>query len=454
MDSRLPPGWPRSERSFPGGVSGGRLLGQRHGFVEVSEHATGQSVAIIGAGIIGTALASRLSCRGYRVTLFDAGAPGERGPSRGNAGHIAGSDIFPISGPNIALAALKMLMRRNGPLKIDPSHIPKLLPWLSAFVRTGKGQAFDTATRSISLLCDGAVDATEKLFAEAGLGHLFQRVPALYVYDSVQSMDASRNGWARKAAAGHPYRFVTADEVKALEPELAPGFAGGVLSLDWGQVTEPHDVVLGFFEAALARGAIFHSLQVETIEANDRGILLTAGGKAHSFDRAVIAAGVWSRTLAAQLGDTLPVEAEGGYNTTFPEPAIGVTHPIVFSDRGIVSTSLRTGLRIGGWAEYAGIAAKAEPAYFDRIETISRSLFPRLNISNGVHWAGRRPSMPDSVPVISRTTRHPQIFYATGHGHYGLSWAARTTEILLQLMEGSNQAAKPFSIGRFTNKTA
>ena len=406
-------------------------------------------VAIVGAGVVGTALAFRLAERGVAVTLFDAGAPGTLGPSRGNAGHIAGSDIFPLSHPGIAFAALRMLASREGPLKLDPRYLPTLAPWLATFLRTGSGERFETATRAISILCDGAVDATESMFADARIADRFRRVPALYVYDTAKSLAASRVGWDRKAAAGHPSTAVDRAGLRDLEPALADRFAGAVLSHHWGQVTDPKEVVDGLFEAARGHGAVFRQARVEAIVPSDAGLALRAEGHDAPFSRVVIAAGIRSRDFAVQLGEKLPVTAERGYNLTYPAPAMTVNHPVVFADHGIVSTSLRPGLRIGGWAEYAGPDAPFRPTYHHRIARIAKRFYPRLDPRGEIRWAGKRPSMPDSTPVISRSTADPRLFYATGHGHYGLTWSARTAEITMALMVGDEAVAAPFSIKRF-----
>ncbi|UIJ71045.1 FAD-binding oxidoreductase [Aurantimonas sp. HBX-1] len=410
---------------------------------------SGNGVAIIGAGIVGTALAFRLAQRGEAVTLFDAGAPGELGPSRGNAGHIAASDIFPLSHPGIAFEALGMLAKSDGPLKIDPRYLPTLAPWLATFLRTGSGKHFEAATRAISILCDGTVAATERLFADAGIPDRFRKVPALYVYDSPASLDAARAGWGRKAAAGHASTFVEQNRLRELEPALSHAFAGGVLSHHWGQVSDPKAVVDGLFEAARGHGAVFRQARVEEITPSEAGVVVRAAGRDQTFSRVVVAAGIRSGDFAARLGEKLPVTAEGGYNVTYPSPFIAVNHPLVFADHGMVSTSLRPGLRIGGWAEYAGPDAPFRPAYHDRIARIAKRFFPRLDPRDEIRWAGKRPSMPDSTPVLSRSIVDPRLFYATGHGHYGLTWSARTAEIMTALMDGDEAAAAPFSIRRF-----
>jgi D-amino-acid dehydrogenase len=411
--------------------------------------AGGERIAIIGAGIVGSALAFRLAERGLAVTLFDARPPGTLGPSRGNAGHIAGSDIFPLSHPGIAIEALGMLADGDGPLKIDPRYLPTLAPWLATFLRTGTGKRFEAATRAISLLCDGAVDAAEQLFADAGMPDCFRRAPALYVYDTERSLAAAGAGWQRKREAGHASTPVGRDELRDIEPALADRFAGAVLSHDWGQVSDPFEAVEGLFAAARGHGADFRQARVEALLPSDAGLLVRAEGRDEPFSRVVVAAGIRSRDFAAQVGEKLPVTAEGGYNLTYPSPGIAVDHPVVFADHGLVSTSLRPGLRIGGWAHYAGPNAPFRPAFHDRIATIARRFFPGLDQGGEIRWAGRRPSMPDSTPVISRSTADPRLYYATGHGHYGLTWAARTAEIMTALMDGDEDVAAPFSIRRF-----
>lgn len=42
--------------------------------------------------------------------------------------------------------------------------------------------------------------------------------------------------------------------------------------------------------------------------------------------------------------------------------------------------------------------------------------------------AGYRPSLPDSLPVISRSPRLDNVYFGFGHGHLGLTMAAVTAE--------------------------
>jgi D-amino-acid dehydrogenase len=64
---------------------------------------------------------------------------------------------------------------------------------------------------------------------------------------------------------------------------------------------------------------------------------------------------------------------------------------------------------------------------------------------------GFRPSMPDSLPVISASPRHANAFFAFGHGHCGLGMAARTGALIADLVAGRapDLDMAPYRVDRF-----
>ena len=64
---------------------------------------------------------------------------------------------------------------------------------------------------------------------------------------------------------------------------------------------------------------------------------------------------------------------------------------------------------------------------------------------------GFRPSIPDSLPVISPATRHGSIFYAFGHAHHGLTQSAVTGQMIADMIEGARPDIDPapFAASRF-----
>ena len=94
---------------------------------------TGATFAVIGTGVVGVATAFALAQRGYKVTVFDPFPPGMGGPSHRNAGHIAASDAQPLSTPGMALTGLKLLFKKDGPLKIPGAEKIRMIPWFLQF---------------------------------------------------------------------------------------------------------------------------------------------------------------------------------------------------------------------------------------------------------------------------------------------------------------------------------
>jgi D-amino-acid dehydrogenase len=168
----------------------------------------------------------------------------------------------------------------------------------------------------------------------------------------------------------------------------------------------------------------------------------------------VVAAGAWSMPLAASLGDAIPLDTERGYNVTLPSGRLGLSRPVMFEGEGFVATPLASGDRVGGSVEFAGLSA---PPNFARVDAILKRLarfMPEADLSGGTRWMGFRPSIPDSLPVIGTAPGEPRIVYAFGHGHYGLTQAAASAEIVADLLAGRTPAIdlSPYSPRRFAER--
>ena len=408
-------------------------------------------VAVVGAGIVGVAIAHALLDEGHEVLLVESREPAF-GPSRGNAGWIAHTDILPIASPKILGQVPKFLADPLGPLSIRPAYLPKLLPWLARFVLAARPQAYERSIVGLAALQTRALPAWLARAEKTRLTHHIHRKGGLYVFGEAGALDAGREVAKRQAGFGIKVEMIGPAELRELEPGLKPLFAGAAYHPDTAHISDPHQLTLALFQAALERGAVFEKAEVTNISLGERPSLVGSEGWQRVVDRVVIAAGAWAKPLAAAMGDAVPLDTERGYNVSFPDVSGILARPVSFEGHGFVATPLDSGFRIGGAVEFAGLKAPPNHArtrrLYDKASTLIDGLPP---FESGRLWMGFRPSMPDSLPVIGTASRNRHVFYAFGHGHYGMTQSHVTADLVAALVAGRTPAIDlaPFSPTRF-----
>lgn len=394
-----------------------------------------QHIAIIGAGIVGACCAAQLSQQGVKVTILDRAMPGMAGPSRGNAAHIAASEIIPLATPGIIFRALSMLLDPRGALKVPLTQWPSLTPWLLSFLLNSGKKAHRQNIEKLGQMNQQVFNDVETLFAAAGLSKQLHRDGALYLYETPQSLRDSEKAFATRQEFGFNSERISPEQLYDLEPNLAKIFAGGYRIPQWMTVSDPKKIVTGLIDYSCRQGAQFLCEDVSHFSHHAQGVdVHYRSGQTSQFDQVVLAAGIGSQPLLKNLATPKLLTAERGYNLTYTQPGLQIERPILFGDRGVVATQLDHGLRVGGWAELGGTRRPANPRYFEVIHQIAKELFPTLQQSQHYRWMGHRPSTPDSQPIIERSSRHARIIHATGHGHLGLTQGPTTALKVAQLL--------------------
>src|SRR5580698_329430 len=91
------------------------------------------TIAVIGAGVVGTAAACALAREGRKVLLLDRAEPGVAGASFGNAGHIAQELVQPLPSPGLLFGFYRDLFRFGGALDLSPRQALRMAPWIGSF---------------------------------------------------------------------------------------------------------------------------------------------------------------------------------------------------------------------------------------------------------------------------------------------------------------------------------
>ena len=408
-------------------------------------------VAIVGAGIIGIAIACHLAAEGHRVLLLDRDAPA-RGASFGNAGAFAFSDVMPLASPGIMRRAPGWLLDPLGPLAIPPAYLPHIAPWLLRFWRASRPDRVAASLRAQAALMELARQAMGDLVARAGLGGMVHSDGALELYESEAEWQAALPGWEVRARHGIAFEHLRGDAIAALQPGLAPCFPFATFVPGWQTVEDPHLLALALLAHAERLGAAVRHARVVAVTPAEGGVRVTLdNGEQLAAGHAVIAAGAWSRPLTRALGDDVPLETERGYNTTLPPGAFDLRRQLTFPGHGFVVTPIGGGVRVGGAVELGGLARAPNHARSAAMLAKAARFLPGLCTEGGTQWMGFRPSLPDSLPVIGPARASPRVLYAFGHGHLGLTQSAATGLLVAALVAGHAPPLDlaPFAAQRF-----
>jgi D-amino-acid dehydrogenase len=395
-----------------------------------------RSVLVIGAGIVGVCAALYLQRQGFKVTLIDRDDPGQAA-SFGNSGSFGTASVPPLGLPGTLAKVPKMLFDPLHALVVRWRYLPRSWRWFLHFSLASRRPWVEAIAEARHRLLARTYEAFDPLLRDAGAWDLIQRVGRLEIYGSEASFAANRYAFELRRRHGVPMRELTGDEMREMEPDLGPGAVRGMLFPGVSHTVSPLRLTQALAESFVGGGG---TLLRETVTGFDIGsdgprrVLTDAGG--HEADLVVVAAGVWSRELARQLGTRVLLESERGYHSVVPEPGVKLKLAIAASDHNVSITPMEDGLRLATMAEFCGVDGRPDYARAERIYRTAKAILPGLRFEGGSRWHGPRPSTPDSLPVIGRAPRHPSVLFAFGHGHLGLTMAAVTGQLIADLALG------------------
>lgn len=413
-------------------------------------HVDRKSVAVVGAGIVGTSIASRLVRSGSSVVLIDRGEPG-RQASYGNAGHIATEQVTPLASPDTLRNAAAYLLRANSPLSIRGRYLLRALPWLMRFAYASRPAAFARGTEALASLNRLALDSLRRVLREASLESELHARGHLVLTESEEAARALRNDASFLAEHGVPGTWRSAAEVRQMVPGIAPSVTGAQHFSGSAHVSDPLRLCRGLTESFAAAGGELRRDEVRGIAAEPGGFALSCESGTMHCEKVVIAAGAWSRPLARQLGDRIPLDTERGYHLQAPGYRAAFDLPVASFDRWTIMTPLAGGLRITGFVELGGLELPPNQRLLEKLQAHLQALLPGERFPPFERWMGFRPSLPDHLPVIGPSRRHPGATYAFGHQHLGLTLAGVTAEMVEALLHGQTPPVDlhPFRCDRF-----
>ncbi|MCT7377056.1 NAD(P)/FAD-dependent oxidoreductase [Chelativorans salis] len=408
-------------------------------------------VAVIGAGIVGVSTAIWLQRTGHEVILIDRGEPGE-GTSYGNGGVLASCSIVPVTVPGLMRKAPRMLFDPRQPLFLRWSYLPRLAPWLQAYLRHCTPEH---ARRIAAALAPIIGDShAEHQALSQGTGAEKWLVPSdyVFVYRDRAHFNGDALGWSIRRDHGFRWDELEGQAFRAYDPAFADHLGFAARLPDHGRISDPGRYVKDLAaHVAVSGGRIVKGEVGDLVRENGRVTGVRIGGETLPCSAAVLATGVWSKPLCRKLGLDVPLESERGYHLELWEPSLMPRSPVMVAAGKFVITPMEGRLRLAGIVEFGGLEAPASRAPFALLTKNIQAAMPSLTWKETSEWMGHRPAPTDSIPLIGEVPGAKGAFLGFGHHHVGLTGGPKTGRILAQLISGTapNLDLAPYAPSRF-----
>jgi glycine oxidase len=342
-----------------------------------------KNVTIIGAGIVGYAVAYELASRGASVRIIDPRGAGH-GATRASAGVLA---------PYIEGHSEQLLKLAVCGLASYDAFIARL--------RADSQRPVEYRRNGTLQVARGQVEAATL-------------------------EDAAR----RLSAAGVGHSLVDAGGVKDLEPGLAADVSAGLLVDEHGYVGVAA-LIAALVDAVDRRGGTLSRASVTAVERTASGIRVLTSDGSLDTDAVIIAAGSWSGTLVTPPVPVRPIRGQL-LQVRFAQPPLSrvvwgsACYLVPWSDGSVL---------IGATVEDVGFDERATAGGMRHLLESAADLLPAsATAAFDEVRVGLRPFTSDELPVIGPSSTMRGVYYATGHYRNGVLLAPLTATLVADLV--------------------
>ena len=394
-------------------------------------------IIVIGAGICGVSTAIWLRRSGHKVLLLERSEPG-MGTSYGNAGLLAQWAIAPIAEPSLWQNLPHYLIDPMSPLFLKWQYLPKLMPWLIEFLGNANSKTARQTSDALVPLVFDAVAQHKSLSNGTLAANWILDSKFSFAYHNEAAFLKEANLWAAKSAIGMVPEILTGKEVQEEEPICGPFIKCLAVLSGQGHIFNPLGYVRELIKVYKGIGGKYLCAKVLEFQISHRGIYAIQTDRGHfECEKAVVTAGVWSKTLMKKIGLKVPLEAERGYHVMYKSPSKVPRNPMMINIGKFSVTPMQGGLRCAGTVELGGLKIGPSNAPIKLVKKRVSQVFTNFNFDSSEEWMGFRPSTPDSLPLIGEIGK-TGIFTAFGHQHIGMTAGPKTGKIIAELIDGGN----------------
>ena len=408
-----------------------------------------QSVIVIGSGITGVSCAEELRRSGAKVTLIDrvkAGDPSQT--SFGNAGILAREGIMPIANPSMLKMIPQILLSPSSPVYLKWSYLAKFSPWALQFIMNGTRPKALPIILALNELIYDTVENHIQLSKNTGAARFIEKGDMTLLFRNRKQFSSDKFANQTRRNLGITWEELTRDKLLDRDPHISKLYQFGLAYKNHGWITNPAAYVSSLAKHFQENGGKILIGEVSKINGNNVEL---KGGIILKAENIVLATGAWSKNLASQLGHNIPLQAERGYHLSLKNTSHMPPNTYLITDKKFGLTPMDGFLRCAGQSEFAPLEMPPNPKAIKNLRKFLFRLYPKLEYETETIWQGTRPTLPDSLPVIGRSSKNTSVIFAFGGQHLGLTMGPKIGKMVRDIIfeRQSNVNMTPYSSDRF-----
>ncbi len=356
-------------------------------------------VTIVGAGIVGAAIAYELGARGAQVCLVDARGSGQ-GATQASAGVLAPY----IEGHSADLLRLGL----------------RSLDQYDSFIA--------------------------RVASDAGRPVEYRRLGTLQVARSDDEVQQLREAARVLKESSMPHTYLDGDGARTLQPALSEGVCGALRVPDQGYVGVAS--LMSALEAAVrVHGTTLSTARVTGIVRRDGALRVETGedlraAEALAADAVIVAAGSWSGSISLSPAMSPPVRPVRGQLLQLRLPEASLTRVIWGTEVYLVPWEDGSVL-VGATVEDVGFDEHVTVAGVRQLLDSAEALVPMIGSATFERArVGLRPATADELPIIGSSSTIPGVYFATGHYRCGVLLAPLTASMMADLVLDGRECAE------------
>ena len=352
------------------------------------------NVVVVGAGVIGYAVAYELAARGAHVRVVDPRGHGG-GATRASAGILAPY----IEGHSAAL------------LELGVASLNQYESFLA------------------------------RVTADAGRDVEYRRTGTLQIaLDENEARELERQA-SQLARQRVDHSLVSKTELARIEPAATSDARAGLLVARHGYVGVS-SLMAALVAAAGRQGVTPLAMKVEAVQAAGGEVHLSTSDGNLTCDAAIIAAGSWSGGISTRPAPPAPVRPVRGQLVQLRSSPGALEHVVWGAACYLVPWEDGTVL-VGATVEEVGFDERVTEEGVRQLRASGERVAPVLGSAAFVDArAGLRPATVDELPIVGPSSTMPGVFYATGHYRNGVLLAPWTGSAIADLVLAGRRSSE------------